>query len=833
MNELEAGEVVETDISATHSMHTGTTQTETTLHTLEPKSLNSHDSNGTTFEPAGSDFNADAFLNNILASAKTIEHPNSSTTANSINEGNGNPFKEPAPNGTRDKTIQKSAQTGASGNGNNASSQHSTTGKRGQSAAASSKKVKVEAASLASTTSDPVIKADPDAVPDDSTANGSGSGRNRQRSSGKSGRTQQLPQDQQFQQIHGQKQSTGAAGVSPARSGGERKQQRERERDKDRDRTNSGNGNGNGSTAKQICQYFAKGSCAKGPQCPYIHDSAAVDELRKKQEREEKDKLAGSCKYFRSGKCDKGANCPYSHDLSREPCKFYHWFNKCSNPKCRYSHDPLTEEERRTAEIQMMKTLKTQPCKFFHLWNSCKFSADPDKCPFSHDPLTEETRAKLRADDLEERQKEQALKEDKIRDRHWKRDGARGRDGPRSPKRERERSGTRTRSPSREKDRDREREKDRDRDGWPPSKRSRRTSPSPPYRGSRPGSPIVKSRPGSPHRGSRPGSPFRGSRPGSPYRSSRPPSPYSFSRSRPGSPYGGPRSRPMSPVGRSRSRSRSWDRNRRFFLDEGRYRDDMNRSRRPSRSPPGRSRSRSPGGPRRLGGRYEWEESLRGGRSEPLSRGGSGPHSRRNSGKGSIHPSPNRDHGRDWDRGPGGDRGAQNGDRTAIFVKERGESAPNSLTNSPTHLDPQRQTRNVSPNPSQQPQNLFMAPSNMMPHQPFMAFIPGPNGAMSAVPVTILGPGMTLPGQAGQSNQNPQGATVATFAPGVNAQFGQGGAMQFPQGFVLAPGMGLPMAGGFPGLPGGQTPSIPSTFAMMAPISGAGPVPLEVNGQTQ
>lgn len=77
------------------------------------------------------------------------------------------------------------------------------------------------------------------------------------------------------------------------------------------------------------CQFWVEMRCSKGDQCPFSHDAAQV-------------RRTEICRYFMMGSCLKGEDCSHSHQV---PCKFFHLQNSCREVDCRFSHDPMTEEE--------------------------------------------------------------------------------------------------------------------------------------------------------------------------------------------------------------------------------------------------------------------------------------------------------------------------------------------------------------------------------------------------------------------------------------------------------------------------------------------------------
>ncbi|XP_054282037.1 cleavage and polyadenylation specificity factor subunit 4-like [Macrosteles quadrilineatus] len=78
-----------------------------------------------------------------------------------------------------------------------------------------------------------------------------------------------------------------------------------------------------------VCEFFPKGSCAKGTSCPLRHvkgDRTIV------------------CKHWLRGLCKKGDLCEFLHeyDMTKMPeCYFYSRFNACHNKECPFLHiDP-------------------------------------------------------------------------------------------------------------------------------------------------------------------------------------------------------------------------------------------------------------------------------------------------------------------------------------------------------------------------------------------------------------------------------------------------------------------------------------------------------------
>lgn len=118
------------------------------------------------------------------------------------------------------------------------------------------------------------------------------------------------------------------------RSRSRSRDRRSRSRSRDRSSINKSSGDGlpPGPQTKEKCKFFAEGKCLKGHECPYSHEIP----IPKKRE---------ICKFYLQGFCGKADHCNYMH--GEFPCKFFHTGAECyAGDKCRFSHQPLTEEGR-------------------------------------------------------------------------------------------------------------------------------------------------------------------------------------------------------------------------------------------------------------------------------------------------------------------------------------------------------------------------------------------------------------------------------------------------------------------------------------------------------
>jgi len=100
-----------------------------------------------------------------------------------------------------------------------------------------------------------------------------------------------------------------------------------------------------------------EGKCTKGDSCTFSH-------ALKPNKTAEEARSSEVCKYHVAGACLKGEDCLFSHDLTRVPCKFFHVHGECSattgrlkgGGPCRFSHAPLTQEQRHSLFAETMGT---------------------------------------------------------------------------------------------------------------------------------------------------------------------------------------------------------------------------------------------------------------------------------------------------------------------------------------------------------------------------------------------------------------------------------------------------------------------------------------------
>lgn len=94
-----------------------------------------------------------------------------------------------------------------------------------------------------------------------------------------------------------------------------------------------------------ICKFYQQGRC-QNQDCTFLHEGPVVI-LKKDTE---------ICKFHLGGLCQKGESCTFSHDFSIWPCRYYHLDGECRDKKCRFSHQPITEEKRK----ELMKLYKPE-----------------------------------------------------------------------------------------------------------------------------------------------------------------------------------------------------------------------------------------------------------------------------------------------------------------------------------------------------------------------------------------------------------------------------------------------------------------------------------------
>ncbi|NWH48867.1 CPSF4 factor, partial [Fregata magnificens] len=79
-----------------------------------------------------------------------------------------------------------------------------------------------------------------------------------------------------------------------------------------------------------VCEFFHRGLCTKGVQCPFQHAGGEKTVV---------------CKHWLRGLCKKGDGCDFLHeyDVTKMPeCHFYSKFGECSNKDCPFLHTDAT-----------------------------------------------------------------------------------------------------------------------------------------------------------------------------------------------------------------------------------------------------------------------------------------------------------------------------------------------------------------------------------------------------------------------------------------------------------------------------------------------------------
>jgi len=127
-----------------------------------------------------------------------------------------------------------------------------------------------------------------------------------------------------------------------------------------------------------LVNFFLKGSCSKGKECPYKHTRGERSVV---------------CKHWLRGLCKKGEACEFLHqyDLRKMPeCYFFSKYGECGNPECMYLH---INPEDKVRECQWYargfckhgmkcrhKHIKKMMCEnYFH-----GFCPDGTNCQFAH-----------------------------------------------------------------------------------------------------------------------------------------------------------------------------------------------------------------------------------------------------------------------------------------------------------------------------------------------------------------------------------------------------------------------------------------------------------------
>lgn len=113
-----------------------------------------------------------------------------------------------------------------------------------------------------------------------------------------------------------------------------RERRRRERRERSRERKARENNQRSVEMVSQPCKFYQEGDCKKGNNCNFLHEMPTSNQKKR-----------DICKFYLQGFCGKGDHCNFMHE--EFPCKFFHTGADCySGEKCRFSHQPLTEETR-------------------------------------------------------------------------------------------------------------------------------------------------------------------------------------------------------------------------------------------------------------------------------------------------------------------------------------------------------------------------------------------------------------------------------------------------------------------------------------------------------
>ncbi|RPA88119.1 hypothetical protein BJ508DRAFT_410007 [Ascobolus immersus RN42] len=190
---------------------------------------------------------------------------------------------------------------------------------------------------------------------------------------------------------------------------------------------------------RPVCEYYARGHCPKGDQCPNKHiQQSSYNNL--------------VCKHWLRGLCKKSANCEFLHEynLRKMPeCNFFLRNNYCSNgEECLYLHidpesrlPPCPHYEQGFCPLGpncSKKHVRKEICPYYlcgFCWEGrgCKNGAHPKWIKDLPPPTVRKPREERKDDDWEMRDRDRDDDMDRRRDdmggRHGGQDGMGGRDG--------------------------------------------------------------------------------------------------------------------------------------------------------------------------------------------------------------------------------------------------------------------------------------------------------------------------------------------------------------------------------------------------------------------